>query len=420
MSIAAQGSFREIKLNEIPLKGKVVNFYYYESLLSPHITANFTYVDTGATAIADKNNDVQSRIGTLSSAIPEMGNQTVSFVFENSLGKLDFTRYNLKVDRNAILAQESQRESVFVRLTSPIADQNEKNRVMGKFYNNIGDNARKIIQNNLLVKSDRIKLDQTRNSYAFTGSNRKPCDVLLDLAFSSIPTQGSPGFFFYETKSGIHFKSIDNLISQQPKETYFYNQTFRSELETDGNYRRILQIPSKNNQGLLKSLESGMYSARFNFMVIGGSEMMEERVYNIDDFKQKTLGRPFRFDRNLKSSPSRVYNVFIPIGMMEKGIKNVYNNDPREFLPKAIMRYNLLFAQRMDILIPCNPNLEAGDVIKCEFDKITMGDKALGSTDQNQSGKYLILNLCHYYGTTTSYTALTLVRDTYGEYTGAS
>jgi hypothetical protein len=74
----------------------------------------------------------------------------------------------------------------------------------------------------------------------------------------------------------------------------------------------------------------------------------------------------------------------------------------------------------MDILIPCNPNLEAGDVIKCEFDKITMGNKALGSTDQNQSGKYLILNLCHYYGTTTSYTALTLVRDTYGEYTGAS
>ena len=59
--------------------------------------------------------------------------------------------------------------------------------------------------------------------------------------------------------------------------------------------------------------------------------------------------------------------------------------------------------------------LEAGDVIQCNLEKITVDDKTLGSADENESGKYLILNLCHYFDNKNSYTYLTLVRDTYGE-----
>jgi hypothetical protein len=68
-------------------------------------------------------------------------------------------------------------------------------------------------------------------------------------------------------------------------------------------------------------------------------------------------------------------------------------------------------------MIPCNPNLMAGDVIECNFEKITTSEKELGFLDFNQSGKYLILNLCHHFDPQRSYTALTLVRDSFGIYT---
>ena len=69
------------------------------------------------------------------------------------------------------------------------------------------------------------------------------------------------------------------------------------------------------------------------------------------------------------------------------------------------------------MMVPCNPNLRAGDTIRCEFEKITGDSKDMGSFDENQSGKYLILNLRHNFSTKQSYTALTLVRDSYGIYT---
>ena len=67
--------------------------------------------------------------------------------------------------------------------------------------------------------------------------------------------------------------------------------------------------------------------------------------------------------------------------------------------------------------VPCNPNLRAGDIIECYFEKITTDSKNQGFFDENQSGKYLILHLCHYFDTKVSITSLTIVRDSYGIYT---
>lgn len=413
MSIAAQGAKRIINIEDIPLKGKVVTFSYYESLLSPCITANFDYIDTGNTAVSPRIDDPQQRLGTLRSALPLRGNEKVTFKFTNSLGSLEFTKNHLVVDGGTIVGQESQREGLIIRLLSPLYSINLKTRIQEKYYNNISDSARKIIEEKLRVPKDRIHIDRSKNSYAFTGSNRHPFDILLDIAGKSVSPNGEPGYFIYETKSGLKFKSIDSLISQEPKATYIYNQVFTSDLENDSNAFRILTPPIKKEQSISSSLRSGMYSALFRFM-FEDDQVTREQLYKINT-NQNSLGkRTVEFDSSLIESPSRLYTVFVPKGMMEKGIKNITNNSPADYLARAVMRYNLLFVQTLDILIPCNPNLEAGDIINCKFEKITTESKVPGPIDIPQSGKYLILNLCHYYSPTNSYTSLTLVRDTYG------
>lgn len=415
MSIAAQAAKRNININGIPLSGKVVTFNYYESLLSPFVSANLQYIDTGNTVAADRKDDPQERTGTLLSALPLRGNESVSFEFTTSLGSLSYKRQKMVVDGSFVLGQESQREGVFIRLLSPFYVTNKNKRVQEKYYNNVSNSVRNILTNHLNYPTDRIKIDASKTSYAFTGSNRHPYDVLLDLASKSSPPQGDPGYFAFETKSGFHFKSIDQLVSQQPKQTYFYNAAFRSDLENDTNAFRILTPPSKKDQSISASLRSGMFSATFRFMYEDMQEW-KQKTYNLEDNRgQKNLGKKVEVNSELSNKPSRLYTVLVPAGMMEKKINNKTNNDPSDYLARAIMRYNLLFVQAMTILIPCNPNLEAGDVIRCEFEKITLDSKSQGSYDIPQSGNYLILNLCHHYNTVNSFTSLTLVRDTYGQ-----
>ena len=67
------------------------------------------------------------------------------------------------------------------------------------------------------------------------------------------------------------------------------------------------------------------------------------------------------------------------------------NYSPEKYQGQNIVRYNLLMTQSLSMMIPCNTDLRAGDVITCEFPKISREDK--NEIDTETSGKYLIKEL---------------------------
>jgi hypothetical protein len=99
---------------------------------------------------------------------------------------------------------------------------------------------------------------------------------------------------------------------------------------------------------------------------------------------------------------------------MEKDVSREGNSDPFKYQSQAIMRYNILFTQTMSMTVPSNTNLRAGDIITCKFPKISREDGA--TYDDEQSGLYMIKELCHHFDTEGSYTSMTLIRDTFGNY----
>ena len=146
--------------------------------------------------------------------------------------------------------------------------------------------------------------------------------------------------------------------------------------------------------------------------------MTEEKIYTINDKKgapKKTLGKKVQNTDKVKSYSKTHYHI-LDIGSLDPN-NTVPNNDPKEWQAKSPMRYNLLHSQLMQIQVPCNLKLRAGNVIKVEFEKQTT-QKELGGVDQQQSGGYLILHLCHHFDPKRSYTSMTLARDTYGLHTG--
>ena len=83
------------------------------------------------------------------------------------------------------------------------------------------------------------------------------------------------------------------------------------------------------------------------------------------------------------------------------------------------MRYNSIFMQVIDMVVPCNLCLVAGSVIKCEFPMMTGDNKSASPNDEYESGNYLILHLSHKFtqdSTKGSLTHLRVVRDTHGLY----
>ena len=117
------------------------------------------------------------------------------------------------------------------------------------------------------------------------------------------------------------------------------------------------------------------------------------------------------FDKPLGQSPSRVLSNILDIGAKDPSNVDT-NNDQTLYQSQKYMRYNTLFVQTLSMTVPSNTNLRAGDVIECLFPRIS--DAKATEFDTETSGLYMIKELCHYFDTKGSYTAMKLVRDTFG------
>tara|TARA_B100001778_G_scaffold216858_1_gene179621 strand:+ start:2311 stop:3591 length:1281 start_codon:yes stop_codon:yes gene_type:complete len=389
------------------VNGKVTSFSYYESLYSPVVTAKVIYIDS---AESTKN---QLEIS---------GNEDVRFKIQSKYGTLDFNRKSansgMKVKGSPQTGRESNREAVFLDLVSKWEMKNKTTAVHDKYSNvTIGDAVIIILKRKLGVDYDFFDVEATKNMYDFTGKGKSPFEIITDLARKAVPVKGDPGFFFYETQDGFNFKSVNSLVSQEPKQVYVYNGSFRADQKGDDNDFKILKQPNFiKDQNVVTALESGTYASR-NIFFNPFNKEYAERIYKINDKGgiDQALGNSVEVDDEL-TGYIRTNKHILDIGSLKVGVSTSINNSPAEWQAKSTMRYNILHSQILQMMVPCNLELRAGDVIKVEIESLE-NEKCSEGVDKRQSGKYLILHLCHFFDTTKSVTSLTLVRDTYGLHT---
>lgn len=405
----------------IRLDGKTVSFDYYESLLSPNITAIMSFVDTGGSTSynTDYYKQGDRTLGTIYNALPLTGDgsEEIRFKIVSGLGTLDFSKTPLYVNSAVNPDQDSQRESVILSLVSRSAIANQETHVKKNYSGTIISDAVSKISKNILQITN-LKLEKTANRYPFIGNNKSPFDVICMLASKSAPEKGNPGFFFYETREGHNFKSIDTLIDQEPVAEYYRTDVNRSSVGNDSNNFKISLFSLNKNQNLINALKSGVYTNRT--VLFNPKTFQEEEVTFTLGNLEKSLGKKEVHRPKNKNYTRTLYSIKDVGALSPQPSENNRSGDPKTWQGKVQMRYNLLFTQVAKIQVPCNPNLKAGDVIKCNFETITASKKEEIPVDPVQSGNYLILDLCHHYDSERSFTSMTLVRDTYGLYTNKS
>jgi hypothetical protein len=417
----------------VDIRTSTVSIDYYEDIFSPTITAKIIVANTGYSVNSpDKEGNAKGPLQSIYEGLPLRGGERLSMkIAGNSKTNpgLNFTdpKDYLYVSSITNVFSETVRETFVLNLVSREAITNETTRVGRKYprSSTIDVSARDIITNYL--KSEKIDtIDKTSNPYGFIGNLRKPFTVLVWLASKSVPEisgDATAGFLFYQTKDGFNFRSIDKLNEQKVKQIYTYTDVNQSGIERD-NDNLILQYSTNKNQNLLEKLRLGTYSSYRIFYNPLTFEFTppQKGLFKLENYvsKTKNLGEELQLPNITNNSnlslgdiPSRYITQVLDVGTLDQDVSLEQNSDPFKYQSQSLMRYNIMFTQTLDMIIPSNTNLRAGDLIECKFPKISGEDKAEYDTKQ-KGGVYMIKELCHHFDTNGSYTSLKLIRDTFG------
>lgn len=421
----------------VDISAGVVAFTYFENIFSPTLTARAIIVNTGNTIVG-----MDGKMQTVYNGLPIRGGERVliKIAGNSSINEgLDFSdtpsRYFHVGSITNVLIDEGT-ETFTLNLVSREIITNETVRVGKKFPTSqkISDSVKNILKNYIKTEKDII-VDQTQNPYGFIGNMKKPFTLITWLASKSVPGKGaskdsSAGFLFYETIYGFNFRSIDNLIEEDPFEKdYVFTPGIVNTEDPERDFK-ILRYGINRNQDLIAKLERGAYSSQRyyinpvsfkpNISVFKSSDYLKSN--GMSQLGSKTIDLPSideKSDKTLGDLPTRIFVGMLDVGTVEEDASDEgwnapskLNADPAKIHAQSMMRYNQLFTQVLEITVPLNSKLTAGNIIRCEFP--LTGDTKRKEPDPETSGLYMIKELAHYFDAKGSYSKLKLVRDSFG------
>lgn len=437
-SIYSQAIIKSSDGREADIRLGCISIDVYEDIFNPSMSAKIRFANAGG-AIKDD----QGKAVTLYDGLKIRGGEAVSLLIRantESNEDIDFTQRPLYVRGIKDMMRDATSEFFILNLVPRETLENEYS-FLEKSYSKdtpISDHVDNILREffiNPLVGT----IDRTLNKYGFIGNQQKPFEALLKLASKSVPalsgnqksgTNSSAGYFFYQTRDGFQFRSIDGLAKQSPKATYVYSEVncnaidFVPTPDMPSLDYKILKYGLIKNQDLVASMKVGAYATERRFFdpitfsvtdpaqsftgndYIGGAENLGE-VFDPTRIAFADIGRSFT------DLPSEIMTEVFDYGTVDKEVSKDLTQDIGEYFAQRKMRYNTLVTQIMSITVPLNTALRAGDVIECKFPKITSSET--NEFDRNQiSGLYIVKELCHHFDTDGSYSIMTIVRDTFG------
>lgn len=428
---ASPGNIQKFKISSnqsdkaIDLSGGVVEFRYYESVLSNNVTATAVIVDSG---YESEGETIKASKGVLD-ALPIRGGERADIVIEdNNENKLTFKPMKgLYVNRVRDADPGTSKDVFFVDFASKEYFANEQQRVIKRYEGKISNHVEEILNSLGEVKIEQI--DNTSLTYNFIGNDRKPFYTCTWLASKAVPDKdvGSrAGFLFYQTRDGFNFRSIDKIFEEEPIKKYMFNNTGEPPVGYDGN---ILDYSIDSDIDLKQNLTLGTYNSRaIYFNPFAMDYYVKEFKYKPDNVGK--AGKYFAGDlvaKEFTQTPTRLMSHVFDVGAMPDGTGNEQleqwkknstspNYDAENTMAQSVMRYNQMFTIKTNITIAADFSIKAGDIIQCDFPEVS-GDRVKERNPQT-GGIYMVASVCHRVTPRETFTRLALVRDSFGKKTG--
>jgi hypothetical protein len=268
-----------------------------------------------------------------------------------------------------------------------------------------------------LCSDDYIKMHRLPINGSITDN---PLDFCTSLAPKSIPEDypSSSGFFFYNTVEGYHFKSIDKLLTQEPKRKMVYNSTTRI---PEGFTNKILNVSFNHNMNITNIMQSSSLTKSKLETFDNYTNQYTQNEFNSNDTygdtntgKEKPkVGTHLKVEEEQTKVINQLFNtgVLPPGSSLEKQLEFAKEPtlDINAIIRKSIARYNQAFLYRAEIVIYGDFEIYPGDMIHCTFPEVSA--KLSKSVSKKKTGKYLVCDVSHLISAEHCYTRLNIVRD---------
>lgn len=436
VSIAALGEEKGYEIKQM-----VGTFSYVESVTSPFVAATMTIADSAG----------------LLNDLPIQGGEIVKVVIQSSVTE-EPIEYELTLWKVAGRNAKNKTQSYTLGLVSAEALNNEVTRLF-KPVSGKGDQIVKDVLDTLGTEKEFLS-ETTEFEIKMIPANRRPFDLISTLSVKSVPkgavgstsekksknekqkVNGTAGFFFWETKRGYNYFSVDYLMDQADDAWGPYIEKISNQSDGADERMTISQAMFKSELDVMTSLRTGKYSTLLVFFNHATGQY-DEYHYSLEDAYEnmKHLGAqnkpsiiPVTDDKKISDFPTRIvtslldheswYNKPDIASFEEKdGSENPspYCDFHKHFAAQSLMRYEMLNHQQATIVIPGNSEICAGDAIRIKL--VNKGtDERINEEpwDAESSGVYLVSEVTHTYDSTKStngrfVTTLRLLRDSCGD-----
>ena len=375
---------------------------YYESVMSPSISLTITFIDV---------DQVISREGIAGGESLDLSVKIAGF---DDDFKITSKKHNLMLNSVRDVFTDTNKQVATLEFVSMDSIINETARVNKKFTGNVTQIVKDILEKDKkgILSKKKLKSDNAVNKYSFVGNLKRPFDTIQWLCPKAQSSNKNFGFLFYETLDGYNFRSIEKLLKEDAE---IYEKPDRP---VEGSFRIIENNLNQSND-IGHNCRMGMYSNKTIYIDLE-NETYKEEEFKITELKPK-LKKPPKLPDKLEDKPTRLMFRILDQGALQKGStkKDVQKrNELAVYQNKSYIRNNLLFSQSLNISIPLNPDLRAGQMIEVKLPLRKTDDgnpvSSYGSEKDNDvSGKYLISELRHLIGGGSAETQLELVRDAF-------
>ncbi len=372
---------------------------YYESVTSPSISMTVSFIDIDQ--MVSQEGITGGEMIDLEVIIPD---------FDQKF-KIESKKQKLVLNSVRDVVTSTNKQTATLEFVSDESLVNETCRVNKKFTGNVTQIVKELLQTEPkgIQTKKEIKSDDAVNKYSFVGNLKRPFETIQWLCPKAQASSRNFGFLFFENRDGYHFKSVENLLKQDPE--FLYQKPDRP-TETD---LRIIESRLNQSNDVGMNARMGMYSNKTIYIDLQ-NEAHEVIDFNVSEFKSK---KPLKVIDTLKDKPTRMMFRILDQGALQSGAtkKEVEKrNELAVYQNLSYIRNNLLFSQSLNISVPINPELRAGQVIEVQFPlksetKKDTTDRFGKEKDNDISGKYLISELRHVMEDGKSSTQLNLIRD---------
>ena len=397
----------------------VQSFDYYESIMSPSISAQVRILDVDGSLTA------KGVYGGEKLAVKIKGVEDSEF--EEKEFQLTTDKHELILNTIGDLTSGVKQQTATLQFVSKDLIKNETARINKRYVGNVTDSVTNILGGSDVKDADKkginttktLESDQAANNYAFVGNKHKAFDIIHRLQAKAGGSgfdddkKSDYGFLFFENHDGYYFKSMRALFEPEPEFEY---TKLEGSSSTDF---KIEDYNFSNGNDVVINLKSGLYNNEAIFVELDKTKIttVKFNMSEVEDLSFKPPELPIKLDGD-QSKPSKIMLRVIDTGVHQHYEENSTKEKDRQpvadlpvYQNKAYARFALLNSQSLNITVGLNPDLRAGKTIMVKFPtteyKTEMGDEK----SKDISGKYLISHLRHEFEGGEFRTHLRLIRD---------